>query len=40
MNEKNTLKELTTLFLKLGIIGFGVPTVHIAKMQNLLQKAY
>lgn len=40
MNEKNTLKELTTLFLKLGIIGFGVPTVYIAKMQNLLQKAY
>ena len=40
MNEKNTLKELATLFLKLGIIDFGLPTVHIAKMQNLLQKAY
>lgn len=34
MNEKNTLKELAKLFLKLGIIGFGGPAVHIAMMQN------
>lgn len=34
MNEKSTLKELAELFLKLGIIGFGGPAVHIAMMQN------
>lgn len=32
--EKNNLKEVALLFLKLGIIGFGGPAVHIAMMQN------
>ncbi|MBA0885349.1 chromate efflux transporter [Flavobacterium undicola] len=34
MNEKERLKELAQLFLKLGIIGFGGPAVHLAMMQN------
>ena len=34
MNEKQRLKELAQLFLKLGFIGFGGPAVHIAMMQN------
>lgn len=34
MDEKSNLKEIATLFLKLGIIGFGGPTVHIAMMQE------
>ncbi|WP_306349898.1 chromate efflux transporter [Flavobacterium sp. '19STA2R22 D10 B1'] len=34
MEEKNNLKEIAKLFLKLGIIGFGGPAVHIAMMQD------
>lgn len=34
MEEKNNLKEIAKLFLRLGIIGFGGPAVHIAMMQN------
>jgi chromate transporter len=34
MAEKNNLKEIAKLFLKLGIIGFGGPAVHIAMMQD------
>lgn len=34
MTEKNNLKEIAKLFLKLGIIGFGGPAVHIAMMQD------
>lgn len=32
MNEKSNLKEVAKLFLKLGIIGFGGPAVHISMM--------
>lgn len=34
MEDKNNLKEIAKLFLKLGIIGFGGPAVHIAMMQD------
>ncbi|MND82908.1 putative chromate transport protein [compost metagenome] len=34
MNGKTTLKDIATLFLKLGIIGFGGPAAHIAMMQD------
>jgi chromate transporter len=29
MNEKQKLKEVAALFLKLGIIGFGGPAAHL-----------
>lgn len=34
MLEKQRLKELAQLFLKLGFIGFGGPAAHLAMMQN------
>lgn len=34
MTKKNNLIKLAKLFLKLGIIGFGGPAVHIAMMQD------
>ena len=32
--EKTRLKEIARVFLKLGIIGFGGPAVHIAMMRE------
>lgn len=32
--EKSSLSEIAKLFLKLGIIGFGGPAVHIALMEE------
>lgn len=32
--QKNNLKEIAKLFLKLGVIGFGGPAVHIAMMEE------
>lgn len=34
MEHKADLKDISKLFLKLGIIGFGGPAAHIAMMQN------
>ncbi len=34
MEDKADLKDIAKLFLKLGIIGFGGPAVHIAMMQE------
>lgn len=34
MNEKQKLKEVAGLFLKLGIIGFGGPAAHISMMRE------
>ena len=38
MNKDNKLSEVAKLFLKLGVIGFGGPAVHIALMQNEVVK--
>src|ERR1700733_4859740 len=32
--ETNRLKEIARLFLKLGVLGFGGPAVHIAMMEE------
>jgi len=36
--QKNNLKEVASVFLKLGIIGFGGPAAHIAMMQDEIVK--
>lgn len=38
MNQHSKLNELARLFLKLGVIGFGGPVVHIALMQEEVVK--
>lgn len=34
MENKDDLKSIACLFLKIGIIGFGGPSAHIAMMQH------
>ena len=38
MSQKNELKEIAKLFLKLGTIGFGGPAAHIAMMEDEVVK--
>jgi chromate transporter len=33
-NERSRLLEIAKLFLKLGVIGFGGPAVHISMMEE------
>lgn len=36
MKEKSSLKEVASLFLKPGVIGFGGPVAHITMMKNMV----
>ena len=38
MNNSKELKEVAVLFLKLGLVGFGGPAVHIAMMEEEVVK--
>jgi chromate transporter len=39
MNEKQKLKEVAALFLKLGIIGFEVPLPHLYDEEVVVKKS-